>query len=582
MSAFCDIWIGNTPAAQVRQSNDEWKLEPTQAGWWLSVPQGSKQHFFERFSKNGYDLLVLGQFYEPITQEDLLSRCVKYINDPAAGFNDPAGHYIIFLHDASQKSYHVFTNRFGTYHAYWLQENGLSAIGTSFLALAQHSKKKALDWEGITGFLGMGFFPNDKTYLDNIKIFTPASYYCFDNELQLLKQQRYWSWSHNVSGSGTDGRLQQLDERMSSSLSHAVKGHKVAIPISGGLDSRMLAGIIANNNDKTYQSLWGYSYGYTDKSVETRIAEKIAGSLYIPFHSYKVPDYLFDRLDLITESTDLFQYVDGTRQACMKEELEKHADVVIGGHWGDVWMDDMGIDASGNNETDALKAAFKKKIVKKGSDWLLKEVCNNYLPGSSNYLYTYFNDTIKKYDNISDPDFRFKAYKTDEWSFRWTLASIRMYQAAVFPILPFYDKYVADLFLQIPTDAVKKRELQIEYLKKYHPALAKITWQEYGRNLYSYKDFNNRHIVYRMYKKLARTIKNDKPITRNWEIFYLNPEGKHNLQKHLLDNKAFTDIVGAEKINQLLDDFYNEPSGGNGYAVSMLLTFSQAVKEIFN
>ena len=35
--------------------------------------------------------------------------------------------------------------------------------------------------------------------------------------------------------------------------------------------------------------------------------------------------------------------------------------------------------------------------------------------------------------HIADPDFRIKAFKTDQWSFRWTTASLRMFQAAAYP-----------------------------------------------------------------------------------------------------------------------------------------------------
>ena len=46
---------------------------------------------------------------------------------------------------------------------------------------------------------------------------------------------------------------------------------------------------------------------------------------------------------------------------------------------------------------------------------------------------------LRRVGQIEDPDFRVKALKTDFWSFRWTTTSLRMFQAAAFPRLPFYD-----------------------------------------------------------------------------------------------------------------------------------------------
>ena len=85
----------------------------------------------------------------------------------------------------------------------------------------------------------------------------------------------------------------------------------------------------------------------------------------IPFDGYKLPNYLFDNLDVIAESVDLFQYIDGTRQASMIDLLNEKSDVVIGGHWGDVWFDSMGVE-----DSYQLLSYYQKKIKKKGSNWL--------------------------------------------------------------------------------------------------------------------------------------------------------------------------------------------------------------------
>ena len=61
-----------------------------------------------------------------------------------------------------------------------------------------------------------------------------------------------------------------------------------------------------------------------------------------------------------------------------------------------------------------------------------------------------------------------------------------MYQAGAFPRLPFYDTRLADFFATVPTAFVKGRRLQIDYLKRFAPDLARIKWQAYDTNLYRY------------------------------------------------------------------------------------------------
>ena len=50
----------------------------------------------------------------------------------------------------------------------------------------------------------------------------------------------------------------------------------------------------------------------------------------------------------------------------------------------------------------------------------------------------------------------------EQWSARWTTASLRMFQSAAFPRLPFYDTRLADFFATVPTPLVAGRRLQID------------------------------------------------------------------------------------------------------------------------
>lgn len=583
MSAFYDVWISNNKnvPSYSRMGNNAWSdSKSKEYNYSLSFPHNATIQWFNELNTETHHLIVLGQFYEAVEYKDLLDGCVSYVSGKSQIFNDPAGHYIIFLFDKVKKLHYIFTDRMGTYHAYHSSENGINTISTFYLGLAKQSISKTLDWEAISGFFAMGFFPEDTTYLKTVKIFKPAACYSFNENLEMVEYRRYWNWTHIPTTESLADNIDRLHQVLKDSLSYPLENKRVAIPISGGLDSRTLAGVIDDIHSAS--SVWGYSYGYSKKSIETRIAKKIAAARHIPFNDYVVPDYLFNNIDVIAESVDLFQYIDGTRQACMLDMLENKSDEVIGGHWGDVWLDNMGVSRDNQTGTDEeiLLSAFNKKIIKKGSDWLLNEVCQEHVPDSRSFISEYFKRFVKQYDYIDDIDFRMKIFKTDQWSFRWTLASLRMYQAAVMPVLPFYDKRVVELFITIPTSQVSGRNMQIEYLKKYHPDLARIKWQEYHSNLYNYKLLNNRNIIYRVIDKTRRTLKRGTVIRRNWELFYLNAEGKKNLEAILLDNKSFNQVVSRDKVRKLLDDFYKNPSAGNGYAISMLHTFAQFLRKI--
>ena len=574
MSAFYDIWISNKEKpVYTRLNNTAWKLEPELAlDTWVSLPQ-DKQEYIQQYGNEVATITVLGQFYENIELATLLDRSIEYIDKKQSAFVDPAGHYCLFVYHKQKKEHYVFTNRLGTYHAYYLSKDGQNVISTYYLGLAKSVRDKQLDWEGITGFMAMGFFPGTTTYLEGASVLENASCYTFNQDLELIEYKRYRDWNYEPLNTSQADLLEEFNSILKSSLAYATKNKRVALPISGGLDSRTITGSITNN--PTYKSLWGFSYGYTEKSIENKIALKIANARNIDFNSFSMPNYLFNNIDTIADSVELFQYVDGTRQAFMKDMFEEKSDVVVGGHWGDVWFDDAAID--GMSE----ESYFNKKIIKNGSKWLLKEICEPYYAKHKDFLSNYFNDWMSKYKHIGDRDYKMKIFKTNQWSFRWTIPSIRMYQAAVMPVLPFYDNRIVDFFAKVDTTLLKGRLLQVEYIKQYHSDLAKIKWQEYDSNLYNYKRYNNRKLSYRAYKKVLSIFSNNKPISRNWEVFYLNADGKKNLEDILLHNKPFAEIAPIETSRQLLTDFYDYPTAANGYKVSMLHTLAQFMKKVF-
>ena len=537
--------------------------------YWISFPAKQRTSFLRQFQTAEYQIMLIGMLYEKLSDEDILKRCTQYINSKES-YDDPAGHYILFVFEKKDNSYHVFTNRFGTYHAYW--QNG-SMISTYFLGMAKQSVKGELDWKAISGFMGMGFFPNDATYFTDIKIFEPASYYKFDSNLNLQIKKRYWNWTYTEGKYNFEYVSDSLYETLSTSISNAINGYSAALPISGGLDSRLLAGIIAKNDSKTVRS---FSYGFTKDSIEIQISAKIAHTCDIPFSEYVVPPYLFPKMDTIVDSVETFQYVDGTRQACVTEFLEHDFDVVVGGHWGDVWMDSMQI-KDGSVET--LNNTFEKKILKKGSGLLFRKLTDSHVGDSNRLLNEYFQQSLDKTKNIPDPNFRMKIFKTDQWSFRWTLASIRMYEAGAMPILPFYDKNVAEVLLSIPDEYLAGRKFQVEFIKKCFPQLASIRWQEYNSNLYDYKWLNNRNLLYRVAKRSQRLISKKKIIIRNADLFYRDENGRGCLYEALTESNL-PNYMPKEHIDELINLYYRDPSASHTYAISMLHTFAQFLKKL--
>ncbi len=525
---------------------------------------------------------LLGELYGQADISLVVSNVLEG-RSPPSGLN---GHWLLLAWNTSSREWHVWTNRFATLHGYYAQRNGSAALGTFFPAVAAVGSRRRLDWLGLTAFFGFGFFPQDRTFFEDVRILQPASHYVFDVSGGLVRQQRYWRWRHEpeLKRSYAD-TVEEFAVVFHAVMRDLLAEGRIALPISGGLDSRSTVAALPHAVMGGTGRLWTYSYGYSDDSVEIQIARQVARGRDLPFTAFTIGEYLFNELDQVLECVEGFQDVTQCRQAAVAASLGRNADYVVAAHMGDLWLDDTGLvtsEGAGAGEESLVDGALRKTH-KQGSSWLLAQVCSSHVDkqDTTDHLRAFIRSGLRDLNHLSDPDFRLKAFKVDNWVFRWTNASLRMFQAAAFPRLPFYDSRLADFFCGVPTDFVRGRRLQIDYLKRFAPDLAGIKWQKYDTDLYRCRHFDTWLLPKRALKKVCRILSRRRVIERNWEVQFLTERGREGLQNWLLrPGLRIHDFVPLTQLRGVLDEFYsNPPDASRGYTLSMLLTFSAALEQ---
>jgi|GEM_PF-629013 len=559
-----------------------WKVEKNADGWQFLISSGSsdwKGSPLRCVKTTKRQMWMLGELYPPTKNfpgYDTLSHEIESIHEYVLGLN---GRFLICLWDEQLHQWHIWTDRFGTIHAYYATTGERSAVGTYFPSVAAAASHRQLDWKGLAGFFAFGFFPQDLTYYQDVRILRPASHFTFNKKGQLIEEKRYWQWYHHPdlkrSYAITVEQYAQIFEQV---MLDNLGQHKIALPISGGLDSRSTVITINSNKNKYEKNIWAYSYGYTPDSVETAIAGQVAQARRIPFSAFTIHPYLFHNIEKILSWTEGFQDITQCRQAFVRDQIAANAEYLISALWGDVWHDDMGIEEKEEHGTSQIVDAALHKMEKIGKDWLLNSLVKPNLAGENieAMLHQMVSEELEKVSHIEDPDFQVKAFKTEQWSFRWSLPPIRVFQSAAWPHLIFYDHRLTDFFCTVPTEYVSGRRLQIDHLKHYAPDLAKITWQVYDANLYCYQYFNSWQIPKRILKKAWRILTHKQIVERNWEIQLLGHTGHKGLEDWLLrPGLLLHQFVSPSAVRKLLNGFYNAPlTQGRGYTVSMLLTFS--------
>ena len=345
----------------------------------------------------------------------------------------------------------------------------------------------------------------------------------------------------------------------------------LAVPISGGLDSRSTVAALTTAGSDPDPALWSFSYGWSDRSVETAIAAELAGARRLPFERYTIGPYLWDQLDRVVDATEGMSDVLPPRQVGVIDGVAAHAGHVVAAHWGDVWLDDIH-----RNPARGLVDDVVYRMSKPGRRWLVEELCRPHLPGGTSVedlLRSFVETGLQEVAHIEDEEFRVKAFKTDHWSHRWTLSSLRTYRCAVVPVLPFYDPLVTDLVATIPSGWMVGRRLQLDLIRRTAPDLARTTWQATGEDLFTAGRSPWARLPGRARRALARRVQPERTPLRNWEVQFGPPDGPEQLRRHLVgDGSRLGDLVGADRIDDLLGRLSDDPSGANGYTVSMLLT----------
>jgi asparagine synthase (glutamine-hydrolysing) len=478
------------------------------------------------------------------------------------------GQFLLIAYEKNERKWHAWTDRFGTLHLYYCR----GALGTFSPSVARFSTRK-LDWHALAGFFGFGFFPGDRTHYEDVSIAQPASHYVFDEQGNLTKQEKYWHWHHQPDlHRSYDDTLAGFASIFDEVMTESADG-RTAIPLSGGLDSRSSVVPLSSNSKNNY---WAYSYGYSDDSIETRIAGQIAAARHLPFEAFTIQPYLFENIERILAWTEGFVDITQPRQAAVRDQIADHADVLIAALWGDVWFDDMGLTSDSLTNEQVTSHALDM-MKKNGRFWLLRNLVQPQLAKDDPeaLINHYVQNAMQPLEHIPDPDFRVKAFKTDNWSFRWSLAPIRIFQSAASPRLVFYDQRITDFFQTVPSNFLVGRQFQIDYLKRFAPDLARISWQVYDANLHQYQWFNTLLLPKRILNKLGRMLRGKKVLQRNWEVQFLSQQGKTGLENWLLKpGLHLHEFLSPAQIKMLLEDLYRSPKASDGYTISMLLTFS--------
>ncbi|MFL0352419.1 asparagine synthetase B family protein [Xanthomarina sp. GH4-25] len=449
-------------------------------------------------------------------------------------------------------------------------------LTTDIIPIAQSfvGEKKTLDKEAICFFAATGFFLDQDSYYTEQKALKPACNYLIDKDSQtVLSETPYFNWHYKPLERSFEKIVDEFAVLFERIVKEQSDNKQVILPLSGGLDSRTQAIALKHLGIKPHV----YSYAFKGGHDETKYSKQIASLCHFPFEALEIPNgYLWNSIDALANMTQCYSEFTHSRQMACVDRYSKMGDVFSLGHWGDVLFDDMGVDddLSIEGQVDVIL----KKIIKKGGLELALSLWDSWgLKGDFKiYLKTRILTLLQSINIKDNANAQIRAFKSLYWAPRWTSINLRIFDS-VHPIsLPYYDNRMCEFICAVPERYLAGRQIQIAYIKKRMPELAKLTWEAHRPfNLYNYS-YNKIpwNLPYRVLNKMKRLVNRDPFIQRNWELQFLGQSNDQALRNWLFDNTSFDVLVSRDIREQYYKLFKEEDAVYYSHAVSMLLTLS--------
>jgi len=281
----------------------------------------------------------IGRLEEPTTPGTCASRrlaraLMEGDDAPLRGIPGPSA---AMVRSSNPESVWLVSDRWGLYPIYYAAVNGLLVACSRFSPLLRSG---LLDWtldrRAVLDFFTYEHVTGDRTFASPVRVLPPGSILGFaDGRVEI----RSYAGLPTAPGEARPTSLQEgaahLHRQLADSVERAACGAgRVAIPLSGGLDSRALLGCALARGVPVRTYTFGDPRGF-----ETGIAREVARLAGVP-HSERTLDgrFLLDWLDHGVEVTGGMVSCTQYHILSLADVLSEEADTMLDGLGGDVLL----------------------------------------------------------------------------------------------------------------------------------------------------------------------------------------------------------------------------------------------------
>jgi len=494
------------------------------------------------------------------------------------------GRFVIAIWDKRENVLRLISDRYGFCNLYYWASSERILFASEYKAIIWHEDfSKKIDEVALADSMALGYSTEDRTFFENVRLVPQASVATFkmDGSVSIKK---YWDYSFHSDDDPVWTEVDYIDqfyEKLTKAIQRQIDvNNSMAIALSGGLDSRTLAGILHKLpfDGKVNAYTYGHPYCY-DLEYGKRIAKKLAyGHTYIPIGT----TYLMDHAEKFVWLTE------GTVNCCNAHILvpypffrEKSISTVMSGFAGDTlcgsstWIHTDGIPGRTDDE-GIIKDLFSiHSVAMKDEDMALymKRDIYERTNGKSFEVFRarYFQCPTRsryhraRYISLHQRIRRFESF------------NLFAYDPVAEVLSPFLDREFVEFVFHVPPVLMIFQNLYKKMIVKHLQIVASVphnekpglplnaSWTRKGLQ-WRWDRINRNPIIRatigRRYAKMHDNYMNSDAAIRGGSRDFVI--------KHVKDNPFLSEYFNMDKVHQLLDDHMSGKRNEYGKITALL------------
>lgn len=403
--------------------------------------------------------LYYGKNAEVWLHENIIKE--KHIKNIIAEMN---GVFSLILVDKLTQTVTVCSDRYGFYPLYYSQPNERELyLGENWRDLVQYSGK-ALDLQSLYDMSGLGYVQGNRTLLRGIKEFAAHTITQISWQGETITQslESYWRIEYLQKGynyTSEDFSIVWKQIIKEFSVNFIEMGLTPYIPISGGLDSRLLSYTFSENQVPFHSMTYSSSREGTDIFNASRVVARLSSCLsYKTFilNEEKLKELLAEKLHADRLTCGLF----AEKNLFYLNQIYSQAQIFMPGHAGDY--------ITGGHVNVKMKYW---KSIEDGADYVynhkssINKVLQDNLPGYKERMYEAVRENLCTDIN---PTAAYMRWNMENRQRRLIARSaILDGEQLMLLVLPFYDHRFIDFFCRIKMTDLLNMKLYVKAQKNY-------------------------------------------------------------------------------------------------------------------